>query len=131
MRPEIIPSLQNGNVISVIPGQYHIGALTGDGKLFTWGSYEEGSLGLGDPFTIEVGEPGGFATLKDKNEAERGRRYGITQFSIPRVTVPTEVKFNQRNSNGDQQNMFCVAATANRWKTGILAINLDAIVPRI
>ncbi len=128
VRPEIIPSLQNGNVISVIIGASHFGALTGDGKLLTWGDYSFGALGLSDPFAIEVGEPGGYATLGDKSRAVESSQHSVfIRPEPPRVKVPTEVKFNQRNSNGDRQNMFCVAATADGGKTGVLAINMDAI----
>ncbi len=124
--PEIIPSLQNRNVISIILGYSHFGALTGDGKLLTWGDYSRGALGLGDPLTIEVGKPGGYATSEDKNRAAALSQPDRPE--PPRVTVPTEVRFNQGNSNGDQQNMFCIAAAGNWIQTGVLAINLDAIV---
>jgi len=36
-QPTILPELQNKGVISVVLGDYHFGALTASGKLFTWG----------------------------------------------------------------------------------------------
>jgi hypothetical protein len=38
-QPTILPKLQNQGVISVVLGDYHFGALTASGKLFTWGKY--------------------------------------------------------------------------------------------
>jgi SCF-associated factor 1 len=36
-RPTVLPELQNKGVISVVLGDYHFGALTTTGKLYTWG----------------------------------------------------------------------------------------------
>lgn len=38
-QPTILPELQNKGVISVVLGDYHFGALTATGKLYTWGVY--------------------------------------------------------------------------------------------
>ena len=57
----MIPSLQKRSVISVVLGDYHYAALTADGKLFSWGAFSKGALGLGDPYIIPVGQPGGYA----------------------------------------------------------------------
>jgi SCF-associated factor 1 len=42
-QPTILPELQNKGVISVVLGDYHFGALTATGKLFTWGKYTRSS----------------------------------------------------------------------------------------
>ena len=42
-QPTILPELQNKGVISVVLGDYHFGALTTTGKLFTWGIYTRSS----------------------------------------------------------------------------------------
>lgn len=42
-QPTILPELQNKGVISVVLGDYHFGALTATGKLFTWGIYTRSS----------------------------------------------------------------------------------------
>lgn len=62
---DLLPELQYKSVISVVLGDYHFAALTADGKLYTWGSYSDGALGLGN----------------------KGMREG-------RVTSPTQVKFD-------------------------------------
>ncbi|BGP31748.1 hypothetical protein JCM10296v2_003522 [Rhodotorula toruloides] len=47
--PEVIPELQNIGVIKVAHGDYHHLALTSNGRLFSWGAYSAGALGLGHP----------------------------------------------------------------------------------
>ncbi|TFY78827.1 hypothetical protein EWM64_g5186 [Hericium alpestre] len=41
--PKVLPALQHRDIISVVLGDYHFGALTATGKLFTWGSYSQGA----------------------------------------------------------------------------------------
>ncbi|TFK51824.1 RCC1/BLIP-II [Heliocybe sulcata] len=116
--PEIIPQLQNKNVISVVLGDYHYGALTSTGKLYTWGAYSKGALGLGDPRTIEPGTAGGFTTEQQRSRA-RDHRFGTP----PRVEVPTEVKFDYGKKK--KRDMFCFAAAAAGWHMGALVVDLD------
>lgn len=107
--PELKPELQRRSVISVVAGDWHNAALTSEGKLFTWGSYCTGALGLGDPAKIERGQPGGFA---------EGFRY-----EPPAVEVPTEVRFDHgRKTRTDR---LCFAVTAAGWHTGALVIDLE------
>ncbi|BGP24327.1 hypothetical protein JCM10295v2_003237 [Rhodotorula toruloides] len=47
--PRVIPGLQNIGVINVAHGDYHHVALTSNGRLFSWGAYSAGALGLGHP----------------------------------------------------------------------------------
>lgn len=110
--PSILPALQNRDVISVILGDYHWGALTADGKLLTWGQFSSGALGLGDPFEKEPG-PGGFRDIQTRDALKRIRR---TDPVLP-VEEPTEVNFGP--------GKFVVAATAAGWHTGALVLDLQ------
>ncbi|KAG9006088.1 hypothetical protein FRB94_000993 [Tulasnella sp. JGI-2019a] len=122
----IMPSFHtrpsNDPVISVVLGDYHFAALTAQGHLLSWGSHSSGALGLGDPRVLEVGAPGGFARIEEKEMAIGGR------FNEPgRVEVPSEVRFDWGvNSHGKKgKKKFCYAVTAGGWHTGALAIDLD------
>jgi len=100
-------------------GDYHNAALTADGKLFTWGQYSSGALGLGDPLELEPGSPGAFATAHQRQLArERGR---FTR--PPDVNIPTKVSFD--HSGKKPKDRFCFAATAAGWHTGALVIDLE------
>jgi len=112
-KPLIIPALQNNDVISVVLGDYHYGALTSTGKLLTWGDYSLGALGLGDPGHIPPGQPGGYAT-------EERRRAAVANGgpSPPKVLEPAEVSFGRRK-------MFCFAVAAAGWHMGALVIDLQ------
>ncbi|KAG0667110.1 hypothetical protein C6P46_002521 [Rhodotorula mucilaginosa] len=48
-RPQIIPELQNLGVIQLAHGDYHNLALTSNGRVYSWGAYSSGALGLGHP----------------------------------------------------------------------------------
>lgn len=113
--PQIIPALQNRDVISVILGDYHNCALTADGELFTWGAYSRGALGLGDPTALPVGAPGGFATENARLVASE-RRSGTP----PDVNIPSRVTFGKGKK-------FCFAACAAGWHTGALVIDLEEV----
>lgn len=120
--PEIVPELQNRNIISLIIGDYHYGALTSTGKLLTWGDFSRGALGLGDPTAIEVGQPGGYPTDRQRQVAsDHGGPFP------PRVTEPTEVRFDHHEKRSRRR--FCFAATAAGWHTGALAIDLEVSYP--
>ncbi|EPQ56536.1 RCC1/BLIP-II protein [Gloeophyllum trabeum ATCC 11539] len=116
--PDMIPALQNKGVISVVLGDYHYGALTSTGKLYTWGAFSKGALGLGNPVDIEVGQPGGFATQQQRDRA-RHHSFGTP----PRVEVPTEVRFDHGLKK--RRERFCFAAAAAGWHTGALVIDLE------
>jgi SCF-associated factor 1 len=117
-QPIIHPELQNRSVISVVIGDYHYGALTSTGKLYTWGQYSKGALGLGDPTKIEAGKPGGYFEERHRREALSGRRP-----PPPGVTVPTEVRFDHGSKK--QRDMFCFGITAAGWHMGALVMDLD------
>ena len=117
--PHIIPELQYKQIISISLGDYHFAALTADGKLFTWGGFQQGALGLGDPTKLPVGAPGGYNTQRDLDRARQGGRIPVP----PAVDTPTEVRFDHDLSK--RKEMFCFAATAAGWHTGALVIDLD------
>ncbi|KAI0078721.1 RCC1/BLIP-II [Panus rudis PR-1116 ss-1] len=120
-KPIIIPSLQYKSVISVVLGDYHYGALTSTGKLYTWGAFSKGALGLGHPKDIEPGQPGGFAN--DQQRRAVIARGGEIMVRPPDVNEPTEVRFDHGSKN--KRETFCFAATASGWHTGALVIDLD------
>jgi SCF-associated factor 1 len=117
IQPKIIPELQNKSVISVVIGDYHNAALTAEGKLFTWGAYSNGALGLGDPAHLKLGAPGGFVDQQTYQAALTHRRG-----TPPGVDRPTEVKFDHE---GRVKKGFCFAVTAAGWHTGALVIDLE------
>ncbi|KAG1770740.1 regulator of chromosome condensation 1/beta-lactamase-inhibitor protein II [Suillus occidentalis] len=84
--PVILPALQNNDVISVVLGDYHYGALTSTGKLLTWGEYSRGALGLGDPGMLAPGQPGGYST-----EARRRAAVANGGPYPPGVSEPAEL----------------------------------------
>lgn len=99
-------------MISVVIGDYHNAALTAEGRLFTWGSYSNGALGLGDPDRLPPGAPGGFASLQSHQ----------TSLLPPDVVRPAEVRFDHE---GRVNKSFCFAVTAAGWHTGALVIDLE------
>lgn len=119
-QPRVTPELQNKSVISVVLGDYHYGALTSTGALYTWGGYSKGALGLGDPTTLAPGSPGGFAT-----EAQR-LRASENHFGTPvAVDVPTEVRFDHNLKH--KTDRFCFAVAAAGWHMGALVIDLGDV----
>lgn len=117
-KPEIIPGLQQKDIISVEIGDYHSAALAANGKLFTWGSFSHGALGLGDPQKLPFGSPGGFASQADM----QGRWYNGPKS----VLVPTEVRFDHGRKT--RKDRFCFSVTAAGWHTGALVVDLEVCV---
>lgn len=113
----MIPELQYKSIISVGLGDYHSAALTADGKLFTWGGFQQGALGLGYPEELPLGAPGGYATQRQLDRARLG-----DDSRVPDVQVPTEVRFDHNVKKKDQ---FCFSACASGWHTAALVIDLD------
>ncbi|KAI9060932.1 RCC1/BLIP-II [Trametes sanguinea] len=119
--PTIIPELQNRSVISVVLGDYHYGALTGTGKLLTWGAFSKGALGLGDPTLIPLGQPGGYANEQQRRGSVHPQ-HGVMR-PPPDVQVPTEVRFD--HGERKKREKYCFGAAALGWHTGALVIDLD------
>lgn len=114
----ILPALQNNDVISVVLGDYHYGALTSTGKLLTWGEYSRGALGLGDPGMLTPGQPGGYST-----EARRRAAVANGGPYPPGISEPAEVNFGHGGAQRDK--MFCFAVAAAGWHMGALVIDLE------
>ena len=109
-------------MICISLGDYHSAALTADGRLFTWGGFQQGALGLGDPADLPVGAPGGYESQQELDSARNGRRR-----PVPRaVEKPAEVRFDHGSKK--RRDKFCFAATAAGWHTGALVIDLDSDV---
>jgi len=106
----VIPALQDRNVISVALGDYHSAALTADGKLYTWGQFSAGALGLGEEDTVF-----GRSHFASFNIEERS------------VKVPTEVRFDHWIKG--RKDRFCIAVAAAGWHTGALVIDLEVSPP--
>ncbi|GJE93578.1 hypothetical protein PsYK624_097370 [Phanerochaete sordida] len=124
LKPTIIPSLQYRNVISVLLGDYHYGALTATGKLLTWGAFSKGALGLGDPANIDAGQPGGYHVKKQHPTTWRHRRLEDDESTPPDVRDPTEVHFNHGTEHkGKHAHVFAAAAAG--WHMGALVIDLQ------
>ena len=113
----VFPELQNRGVISVVLGDYHYGALLEDGKLLTWGKVN--GCGLGNPFNLPVGVPGGFKTEQDRIHAQNRR------VVIPTIEVPTEVRFDHGLKQKRESFVFGVAAAG--WHMGALVIDLGEV----
>lgn len=114
--------MQNKSIISVGLGDYHKTALTADGKLYTWGAFSHGALGLGKPENLPVGAPGGYGTQRQLDRARAG-----ASPQVPEVETPTEVNFDHGE---EKKERFCFAATAAGWHTGALVIDLNPEVSR-
>ncbi|KAN0063691.1 hypothetical protein ACQY0O_003741 [Thecaphora frezii] len=65
--PTVIPRLQDAGVIKVVLGDYHFGALTESGEVWTWGAWSKGALGLWH--NLPRSEPGG-ATAEAESSTE-------------------------------------------------------------
>ena len=105
--PTITPALQNKDVISVVLGDHHRAALTAHGKLYTWGGFSAGALGLGDANEI----------------SGRASSHTSTEF----VGVPTEVRFDDGKK---PKNRFCLAVAAGGWHTGALVIDFEVSISK-
>lgn len=51
-RATIVPELQGKGVIKIVFGDWHCGALTDAGHVFTWGGWQDGALGVYDSFPL-------------------------------------------------------------------------------
>ena len=106
-------------------GEEHCGALTSAGQLLTWGSWSGGALGMGDPFLLEAGQPGGFAT-------EHAKRAVLAEPSLwqahnmPEVTMPTPVHFDYKGTGERiKKRRYVIGITAAGMHTGALVIDLE------
>ncbi|KAG9044453.1 hypothetical protein FS837_008126 [Tulasnella sp. UAMH 9824] len=123
----IYPSLLQESIISLQLGDYHQAALASNGRLYTWGQFSDGALGLGDPVDLPLGAPGGYTRQQDLDVARDGRRWATPQG----VSDPSEVRFDHLVKRDDQlgerkpSKKFVVSVAASGWHTGALVIDLD------
>ena len=115
--PNIIPGIERLVLKSLVLGDFHYAILTDDGVVHTWGRPLAGSLGLGDPFELEVGMPGAFSSA---DAAERARQGEGVAFS--RVREPRQVCFNR---SGEGSNHFCLALAVGSCHCVTLASYVD------
>ena len=112
---KIIPGLQCKDIVSVEISDYHSAALAANGKLFTWGSFSHGALGLGDPQKLPFGSPGRFTSQADMHS-----HWCVEPNS---VLVLTEVRFDHGRKT--PKDRFCFSAG---WHTGALVVDLEVCV---
>lgn len=112
-KPDIKRELQHRSVISVAIGDWHNAALTADGKVFTWGEFSSGALGLGDPAKLPPGTPGAYPAADNGHYRRRP----------PPVDTPTQVKFDY--GTREPRDRFAFAITAAGWHTGALVMDLN------
>ncbi|KAI0091641.1 regulator of chromosome condensation 1/beta-lactamase-inhibitor protein II [Irpex rosettiformis] len=128
-KPTVLPDLQapHNNIISVVLGDYHFGALTSSGKLLTWGGFSKGALGLGDPNDLDVGVPGGFRNQEEKDESIRNTSLRRNGLEPDRTDVPGEVRFDweDKKRGREGKERYCFGATAAGWHMGALVIDLS------
>lgn len=93
LKPDIIPELQNADIIRVACGDYHNAALNSSGEMFTWGSSSQGALGLDN----------GDSTVSKPRKVEFG-------------------KGDESGSKGTKEP-FVFAITAGGWHTGALVLD--------
>ncbi|KIO32011.1 hypothetical protein M407DRAFT_67253 [Tulasnella calospora MUT 4182] len=121
-------SLLQESIIALQLGDYHQAALASNGKLYTWGKFSDGALGLGDPVDLPLGAPGGYTRQEDLNVARDGRRWATPEG----VSDPSAVRFDHLIKKDDQlggerkpSKKFVVSVAASGWHTGALVIDLD------
>jgi len=73
-------------------------------------------LGLGDPGELPAGSPGGYTN----EERVQAQDYGPP----PGVTVPSEVRFDHGTGTKRRVKRYCFAATASRYHTAALVVDL-------
>ncbi|KIM29531.1 hypothetical protein M408DRAFT_328777 [Serendipita vermifera MAFF 305830] len=113
--PRVEFTLQNRGVISIGLGHDHFAALLENGKLLTWGTSI--ATGMGDPYKIVPGKPGGFASERDKRESLTSLRY------IPHINTPTEVRFDHELTKPRERFVFSMVASGHH--VGALIVDLE------
>ena len=104
-RPYRKPGLQNRNVIRVECGDYHYGALTGDGKVLTFGQYSNGALGHGES--------------NDRlPQATRGNGLAVQE--------PAEVQFFDPLQSHQRSDEYCFNIAMAGWHSAALTFDADS-----
>ncbi|GAA5830696.1 hypothetical protein JCM11251_001047 [Rhodosporidiobolus azoricus] len=141
--PLVIPELQGLGVITISHGDYHNIALTSNGRLFSWGSYSAGALGLGHPqlSNTPLSAPHPPLPAIDNSPPQQQRPAVFPGFIPPRpiprlpppperVEKPTRVRFQGESTDiSDSEEgtvKFVYGVAAAGWHSGCLAVDLDA-----
>lgn len=98
-------------------GTSHYGILTADGSFLTWGRYNSGALGLGDPRNLLPGVPGGYSDERSRELAKRGEL-----IEPPGVLDPFPVNFDR---SGGPRRKFVLSAAVGEHHCGALVIDLE------
>lgn len=93
-------------------------ALTADGRLYTWGTFNRGALGLGNPDDIPIGAPGGYRTQEDLDAGN--------WLSIPEVEVPTQVRSDHGEAGAARR--VCIGVGVGIYHAGALVIDIPSKV---
>lgn len=75
--PQVIPDLQGRGVIKVLMGDYHLGALTDEGELLTWGQWSKGALGIWHALPSSDGNEGGSGPALEQPSTEGSNLIGL------------------------------------------------------
>ena len=115
--PIVHTGLQNKGIISVELGHDHFAALLDCGKVLTWGTSI--ATGMGDPYQIKPGQPGGFASEAEKRESLTSLRH------IPRIYKPTVVRFDHELVKPRERFVSAIAASGHH--VGALVVDLEEV----
>ena len=87
VEPELIPELQARGVIKVTMGDYHFGALTQSGEIWTWGAFSKGALGNWTPVWAQPSSTSpSAAEEQEEGEGDEGERGWFSNLvPLPRV----------------------------------------------
>jgi SCF-associated factor 1 len=111
------PPLQGQSLGSVLLGRSHHGILTTDGKFLTWGRYDSGALGLGDPRDLLPGVPGGYPDETIREMAKNGEL-----IEPPEAPHPSPVRFDWV---GGERRKFVLNATVGESHSAALVVDLE------
>ncbi|GJN89046.1 hypothetical protein Rhopal_002020-T1 [Rhodotorula paludigena] len=129
--PEVMPELQNIGVIKIAHGDYHNLALTSSGRIYSWGAYSNGALGLGHPQLsgTPLSIPPVSASQVPPQDAASIPPVPI-QRPPERVDKPTRVRFPGETDGADageeRRDKFVYSVTASGWHSGCLAVDTSS-----
>ncbi|GAA6062144.1 hypothetical protein JCM10212_003179 [Sporobolomyces blumeae] len=85
-QPVVVPELQGIGVIKIAQGDYHSLALTSAGRLYSWGSFSRGALGLGHPVLSNT--PLSAPPVRAPPATTGREEEGVRPHAMPRVHDP-------------------------------------------
>lgn len=116
VKPIVMPSLQKRGIVAIAFGDYHTLALTGEGKILTWGteSMKCGCLGLGP---MEVARKKGVKYTYDGN-LEEPAEVDLDWFE-------TNPQYHSQPYEEKKSEYFVFNISAAGWHSGALALVPD------